>query len=146
MQTVSSQLTLFFKIFLPIFSLTFLGSMTLSLWFYDAAQSITTGLGVKMTATMLFLLVLFLVIRYTFPLKRVEMGNGVMHVTNYIKNFRYPFQDIDHIVVHDFGVLRMVHVHLKAAGSFGKKISFLASNRVFNKFMDENPKWYALIK
>jgi hypothetical protein len=146
MQTVSSQLTLFFKIFLPIFLLTFLASLTLTLWFYDPAQGFSSALGFKITTTVLFFLVLFVVIRYTFPLKRVEMGNGAMQVTNYLQNFRYPFQDIDHIIVRDFGVVRMVHVHLKAAGSFGKKISFLASNRVFNKFMDENPKWYALVK
>jgi hypothetical protein len=146
MQTVSSQLTLFFKMFLPIFWLTFWSSITLTVWFYDPASATSgAGMGLKMTATAILLLSVLLMWRYILPLKRVEMGVDFMHVTNYIKNFRYPLHNIDHIVVKDFGIVRVVHVTLKVAGNFGKRISFLASSRVFNKFLDENPQFSKLI-
>jgi hypothetical protein len=73
-------------------------------------------------------------------IKRVEMDEHFFYVTNYFKNVRYPFHQIEKIVEKDYLVFRTVHIYLKETGSFGKKITFVASRDRFNLFLKEHPE------
>ena len=67
------------------------------------------------------------------------MDQTHVFVTNYFKNFKYPWSNIENIEERDFVLFRTIHLVLKQPGTFGKKITFVASRRKFNAFIKENP-------
>lgn len=140
MQQVSTSLTLFFKIFIPVFWITIFFAFTVAVWFLDT--STFAGIPIQ---TFRFGMVGFLLIGVTFlyftvlQLKRVEMDGTHIFVTNYFKNFKYPWSNIKNIEERDFVIFRTIHIILKESGTFGNKITFVASRRKFNSFIKENP-------
>jgi hypothetical protein len=140
MQQVSTSLTLFLKIFLPVFWTTIVLAFTMAIWFLDT--STFAGIPIQ---TFRYGLLTFLLIGIAFfyftvlRLKRVEMDQTGIFVTNYFKNFKYPWSNIENIEERDFVVFRTIHLVLREPGTFGKKVAFVASRRKFNAFIKENP-------
>ena len=75
-------------------------------------------------------------------LKRVEMDELYVYATNYFKTFRYPYHQIEQIQESKFFFLRLVTITLKEKGSFGKKFTFVASNRLYQKFWESRAELY----
>lgn len=140
MQQVSTSLTLFLKIFLPVFWTTIFFTFTMAVWFLTTSHF--AGIPIQtFRYGMLFFLLMGLAFFYftVFQLKRVEMDQDHIFVTNYFKNFKYPWSNVKDIEERDFIIFRTIHIVLKEPGTFGKKISFVASRRKFNAFIKENP-------
>lgn len=140
MQQVSTSLTLFLKIFIPVFWTVFFFAFTLAVWNLDVdffgnipIQTFRIGMAVFLLLGVLFFY--WSVLR----LKRVEMDEDFIFVTNYFKNYKYPWHNIAEIKERDFLLFRTIHLILKEPGSFGKKITFVASRRKFNTFIKEHP-------
>lgn len=79
-------------------------------------------------------------------LKRVELGPDSYYVSNYLKSFRLVYEDIEKISIIPIGRLQLVTFRLKAKGSFGKKITFLASKQLYELFMKANPEVETTLK
>jgi len=142
MQHVSSSFTLFLKYGFTTGFIVFFGAMTVAFWFVDSFSSVS-GLPIntfRLLLTALFILGLVFLYWATMRLKRVEMDEHFFYVTNYFKNVRYPYHQIEKIVEKDYVLFRSVHIHLKKAATFGKKISFVASQERFNTFLKEHPE------
>jgi hypothetical protein len=73
-------------------------------------------------------------------LKRVEMDAEYVYVTNYFKTYRYSWDSLEKIEESDYLFFRSVHLFLKTAGNFGKKITFVASRKRFNEFLIDHPE------
>lgn len=143
MQQVSTSLTLFLKIFFPVFWIVFFSAFTFAVWNLDLG---TFG-GIRMEnfriGLLIFLLVGIALLYWSvMRIKRVEMDDKFVYVTNYFKNFKYPWHNISSIEERDFVVFRTIHLKLREPGFFGKKITFVASRRKFNAFMKENPELF----
>ncbi len=140
MQQVSTSLTLFLKIFVPLFWTVIFFSFTMAVWFLD--RSHFAGLPIQ---TFRYGITVFLLVGITFfyftvlQLKRVEMDQAHIFATNYFKNYKYPWSNVENIKERDFVIFRTIHIILKEPGTFGKKITFVASRRKFNSFIKENP-------
>ena len=67
-----------------------------------------------------------------------DIANEEM-VSNYFKNYKYPWLNVENIEERDFVIFRTIHIVLKDPGTFGKRITFVASRRKFNAFIKENP-------
>lgn len=142
MQHVSSSLTLFLKFAFPIGWIVCFGSMTAAFWLVDGINVIA-GVPIenfRWMATGFFLSGVLLLYYALMRIKRVEMDEHFFYVTNYFKHVRYPFHQIKKIVEKDYLLFRTVHIHLKEAGYFGKKISFVASRDRFNEFLKNHPE------
>ena len=72
-------------------------------------------------------------------LKRVEVGQEGVYVTNYFKNVRYPFTEVDGITVTSLLLFSVATLHLKGKGSFGQHITFIPSPSRFYSYFEENP-------
>lgn len=140
MQQVSTSLTLLLKIFLPVFWTTIFFAFTLAVWFLKTSHF--AGIPIQ---TFRYGMVGFLLIGIAFfyftvlQLKRVEMDQSHIFVTNYFKNFKYPWANVEDIEERDFIIFRTIHIVLKEPGTFGKRVPFVASRRKFNTFIKENP-------
>lgn len=140
MQQVSTSLTIFLKFFVPVFWTIFFFGFTLAVWLLDSGTFAGMPIQTFRYGILVFLLLGVVVFYFTvLQLKRVEMDQTHIFVTNYFKNFKYPWSNIENIEERDFIVFRTIHLVLKEPGTFGKKITFVASRRKFNTFIKENP-------
>ena len=140
MQQVSTSTTLFLKIFFPVFWIVFFSAFTMAVWRLDVGALGGIPIGTFRIGILIFLLIGILVLYWSvMRIKRVEMDNDFVYVTNYFKNFKYPWHNVENIEERDFALFRSIHIQLKEPGFFGKKITFIASRRKFNSFMKENP-------
>jgi hypothetical protein len=76
---------------------------------------------------------------YLLRLKRVEVDDQFVYVSNYFRSYRYPWEDIDRLGKQDFIVLQFIHIRLKAPGSFGRTMTFLSSKRRTQEAAIANP-------
>ncbi len=141
MARVSTNLTLFLKLFVPTFWIVFFSAFTFAVWMTDARN--LGGLPEKplQIGSLVFLLIgIFLLYKTVMQLKRVEMDPEFIYVTNYQKHARYPYHNIEKIEELDYLLFNLVHIHLKTPGYFGKKIVFIPSKKRFQDFLNEHPE------
>lgn len=134
MQRISTNLTLVYKFFIPTFYLAFWGAFTV-VSFSISGISLLGRVGIVAvfvgSATLFYFTLL--------KLKRVEIDEHFIYVTNYFKHFRYPLENVEKIVERDFLILRIATIYLEQPGSFGKKIVFVPSGSLYNDFWKTHP-------
>lgn len=141
MQNVSSNWTLALKLCLPTVYICFFGGFTLAVFFTEVQF-----VGPLPAPIFKLLLCGILVFGVGFlywsvmRLKRVAMDPHFLYATNYFKNYRYPYHNIEKVVESDWLLFKTVHVYFKEPGSFGKKISFLVNKKRFQTFLNEHPE------
>lgn len=141
MHHVSSNLTLFLKLFVPTFWLVFFGAFTIAVWLmgYEYYGRIP-GNYMRWGATLFFLLGALFLWLTVLRLKRVEMDGDQVYVTNYFKHFRYAMSNIERISETDLVLFRLVTIRFKKAGYFGKKVHFLASRSRYQHYFAHHPE------
>lgn len=140
MHQVSSNLTLFFKFFIPIFWIAFFGALTVAVFIQEVDYFENIPAFLFRLGMLVFLILGTLLLAFTFlRLKRVEMGQDYVYVTNYFKTVRYTWDSIATIQVSDWLLLKTARLELKEAGVFGRRISFILSRKRFRAFALSNP-------
>jgi len=139
---LSSNLTLFFKLFIPVFWTVFFGAFTLVVLFYKNEFYGNIPRNAMQIGTVLFFISgIALMIFTLLRLKRVEMSeDGFAYITDYFRHRRYAFQDIEKIEESNFLLLKIVSIYLKASGTFGKRIIFIASGSGYRDFLNAHPE------
>jgi hypothetical protein len=124
---LSSNTTLFWRVFVPVFGTVFFGGLTLAFWLIPAEDLYLSfsALWARLALTALWLGWLWGVYRTIWRLKRVDADDTHFFVTNYWTTVRYPWQDVAQIEEQKRAGRRIVHFWLKSPGRFGPKISFL---------------------
>ena len=108
MQRVSSNLTVFFKLFLPTVWIVFFTIFTISIFTIDGQSLPFLTSPVFKYPFLLVYLIFFALIYFTIvQLKRVEMGSDCYFVSNYLKTYRLVFEDIEH---HSFRQIASNHI------------------------------------
>lgn len=141
MERVSTNLTLFYKFFIPVFWIVFFGAFTIAVWsFRHAYYGEIPGPALRIGALFFYFSGLVLLGLTLMRLKRVEMSTDFVYVTNYFRHFRYPFHQIEKITESNFLFLKIVNLYLKEPGHFGRRITFVASNDRYTAFWAEHPE------
>ena len=141
MKRLSSNTTLFLKIFLPVFWLVFYGSFTLSFWLLDPATlPLLTSWTFRILFTLFYVLgTVFLYFTF-FQLKRVEIDADFIYVSNYFKTYRYPFHRIEQLSQKNYLVFKTTQIHFKEEQSFGKAVSFIARRGIWEELAQNIPE------
>ena len=147
MQRVSSQLTIVLRIVLPTVWLTTILSIVILLsWAVRGKAGLFGNPFIWISLAVIlgtgFAFIKFLLWRFY----RIDMDSRFIYVSNYFKTYKYPFSDIEFI--RDSKTLpgRVFCIHLKAKGSFGQKIYFLASQVLWIDFLKEHPEVKQMLK
>lgn len=141
MQRVSSSATLFLKFFIPTFWMVFFGAFAVALFISPNLHSGAIPMNVmKMGIVIFFLLGTLALYWALMRLKRVELDEDFVYVTNYFKTFRYPYHNIEKMEESDYLFFRSMHIHLKEPGNFGKKITFVVSQKLMDDFLKQYPQ------
>ena len=140
MQRLSSNLTLFFKIFIPVSWVSFFGFFGVVIFLIDANnEPFLTSTLFRSTFVGLFILFFALIYFTLFQLKRVESADGFIYTTNYFKTVRFPIENIKKIAVMNLGIVKIARMHLHNKGIFGDKIPFMTKWSNFNSFRSQYP-------
>ncbi len=128
MHRISTNATLFLKLFLPLFWLVFFGCLVLAIWL---VKSVSWGIlepnSAKTAMTLLYLLFALFIYFTLFQLQRIEVDDHFLYVYSYFRSRRYPFHQIESIREYPFGPLRIARIRLKSSGTFGRNIYFIES-------------------
>lgn len=120
--------------------LVFFGAFSLAVWFSGETNYGTFSADSLKSVVPFFFLGGFAFLYWTMlRLKRVEMDEHFVYVTNYFKTFRYPYHNIEKIVEKDYTLFKTVHIYLKEKGQFGKKMTFVASRARLQTFLNSHP-------
>ncbi len=141
MQRVSTNLTLFYKFFIPVFWIVFFGAVTVAVLAYP----FTYVGNIPASYFRIGILVLYLagtgLLAFTLMrLKRVETDDEFFYVTNYFKTARYPFHSIRKVEVSDFFLFRTASLNFKKPGTFGRRATFVPSKQRFHDFWEAHPE------
>ncbi|MGK0389683.1 MAG: hypothetical protein ACI94Y_002427 [Maribacter sp.] len=137
---VTSSATLFWKIFFPTFWIVFFFTLAMGLAFSEIKP--TSIPKEAFTILMFVTLILGIILLYltVIRLKKVEMDEDFIYVTNYFKWYKYPYHNVDRIIEKDLVLAKIITLKFKEPGKFGKKIFFLANHRKLNEFLEEYPQ------
>ena len=141
MQRLSSNATLFLKLFLPVFTTTVLTGLTLVAWFDQSVQFDGFPI-VEFRYAMLFTLALSLMVFWLllWPLKRVETDGKRVYVSDYFRTASYRWDgDVEALHESPFFLLKVCTLELNGVGTFGRKMHFVASRRLLRQFRSEHP-------
>jgi hypothetical protein len=138
---VSSNSTVFLKYFLPTIWTVFFGTLFVVILFAGQVRVGSMDSTIfKFVYGFAFLSIIALLYFTVFKLKRVELNEKSVYVTNYVKIYRYPFSSIESIKSYHYGWSLIYRIELKEAGFFGKRITFLAHKKRLVNFLKENPE------
>lgn len=139
MKQVSSSLTLVLKIAYPILWGIFWGCLSLVFLLKNDIYFGPMPLGAFRVSISIFFVSSMAIIYWTFGrLKRVEMDEEFVYVSNFWKTARYPWHNIESIT-ETTRVYRTINISFKTPGVFGKQIFFLPSKR-YRLFKDAHPQ------
>lgn len=130
-ECLTSNATLFWRVFLPIFGTVFLAGFAAALLLIPEEELLLSfpALYARVFSLLLLLGWLLLIKRSVWRLKRIDANQTHFFVTNYWQTARYPWTDVEKIFETQRMGRRLVHFQLKAPGRFGQVISILpASN------------------
>lgn len=138
---LSSNLTLFLKIFLPTFWIVFFGMIVLGMFILDPEDNPFLGNPIVKSSLLVgYLLFLLIFYKTIMTLKRVDADREYLYVSNYFKTYRYQLSDIQTIEEIDFGVVLILKVILKNQGAFGDKIPFILNRPTFDDYIENHPE------
>jgi hypothetical protein len=133
---LSSNLTLFWRIFVPVFWTTIMVGLCLVVWFSPEHYFGGVPLESLRWAVLLILgsgLATFWLALW--PLRRVETDGKRIFVTDYFRTAGYRIaEDVEGIEVNRFLWMKICTLRLKGKGSFGQRIKFIAASKQFADF------------
>lgn len=141
MHRLSSNSTLFLKIFVPVFWTTVVLLITLVLWF---APEIYFG-GLPLASLRWAMLLVLLTGSISFwlffwPLKRIEADGEYVYASNYFKTARYSWsKDVATIHEQRFLIFRIGVLELNGVGAFGQRMHFLIAKKLVASFKEQYP-------
>lgn len=135
---LSSAATLFWRLFVPVFSTVILSSFSLIFWLMDGEDLYlpVPVLWVRIGLTLALIGWVWFLYRTLWRLKRVDADAAHVFVTDYWTTVRYPWSDVEGFSESTHLGRRIAHLHLRSTGRFGQKISFLPAS-TFKAWLEE---------
>ena len=139
MTRLSSNWTLFLKIFLPIFWISFFGGFAIAAFVSNKSEVPFFTSKSFQLKIVLFILMGIIFFAFTFfRLKRVDGEKGFVFISNYFRTYRYPVDTINEIVIYDHLIVKAAHLSFTGKSSMGQKIIFIPYMDNLPGFCEEN--------
>lgn len=135
-QRISSNWTLFLKLFLPTFWFVFYGAVVIAIFASQTSGGSTMASSGLQWAALVFYVSGSVVLYYTLmPLKRVEFDEHFLYVSNYFKTVRIPWHNVEELAAKKRWVVLLGKVVFKEPVTFGKRVQFVASSSLFKEYL-----------
>lgn len=137
---MSSNWTIFLKLFIPVFWLSFFIPASFAILFSESFYQLRGSnlmsliiLGVLLSGLLFFYLT-------TWKLHRIDATPDELYASNYFKTIKFPFENIERVSENNLLITHLFCLHLKQKGHLGKKIYFIESGRSFREFVERYPE------
>lgn len=141
MQRLSSNSTLLLKVFFPTFWSIFFGALVLAFLFADYAGPVYLhSMGFKLGVLIFYIAGLTAIYFTIWRLKRIEIDDHFVYVTDYFKTARYPFHNIEEIKSSSFPFAQLGRIKLGTTGIFGKQLYFIHNKETFERIIISQPE------
>ncbi len=138
---LSSNATLVLKIFIPTFWTVFFGMLVLAIFISDHEDILLLNNPYVKYGSLAFFVCFFTLFYFTImTLKRVDIDQNNIYISNYFKTYRYPFKDILRTKEIDFALFTVLKTELKNKGSLGKKFTYILNKASFNHYLSKYPE------
>ncbi len=143
MRRLSSNLTIFLKLFIPLVYIVFFGSVVIGSFLITINDSPLLA-NPTTRLIMLGVYIIFIVLFYltTGNLKRVDADTNNIYVSNYRKTFKYPWSSVKKMSTINLILFDIIYIHFHEKATFGKKIYFLASRSLVKSFFVDHPELF----
>ncbi len=138
MHRLSTNATLFLKIFVPVFWTTILIGLTAVAWLSPDKTVDLPAFRWGMVFLLAVNLAFFVLILW--PLKRVETDGKKVYVSNYFRTASYSWEDnVEALHVTRILLIKVATIELNGVGSFGRRMRFIPSRKLLKQFREEYP-------
>ncbi len=137
-QRISSNATLALNIFFPVFWLVFFGSLTFAVFAYDGTANLPFG-TLKWILLAIFLSGAVILYFTLLKLRRVELDEDHLYVTNYFKTYRYPYASVENTHISTFLFLTVAIIRLRERGKLGRNVNFVMAKQLYDDFVRRYP-------
>ena len=146
MTQLSSNSTLFWRIFLPIFSTVAVSLLSLAaILNEDVSLFGFTGLLKNAFFLLFWFLILYIVFKTGWKLRRIEADADGFVVTDFWKNARITWDSVERVEAGKLLWVHVVDIYLhEPSVVFGQRISFRPSKSNIKHFLAENPDAWAI--
>lgn len=134
---LSTNLTLFFKFFIPVFWIFFFFAFTIAVWTTNVAVGPLAFLSFKIGLTVFWIVGALGLGVSLMRLKRVDVTERFFYVTNYFKTGRYPWTALRQLRKIRLPFFWLVFFDLHNPGTFGRRFFFLGSTRNWKTFEEQ---------
>ena len=135
---LSSNATIFYKIFIPVFFTVFYGLFTIFIW-RNPSSMMDDFKWFPLSNTLFYLAVVFILYKSLWQLKRIEAGKDHIIITDYRKAYQYSWDSVDSMIVTNYLLLKVVHFFFKEETSFGRNIPFIYDLKGFKELKEKYP-------
>jgi hypothetical protein len=136
---VSSGWTLAFRLFIPTFWVSLFGSLFIASFTLHQPFIGTYPANYVRLGLFLFICIfVFLFYKTVMQLKRVELNEDSIFITNYFTNIKKL--ELSKGILFDY-----VSIHLLGKGVFGNRMKFLLSRKRMQKYLELNPDFIQYI-
>jgi hypothetical protein len=120
--------------------IVFVGACTLAVWRIPYLPiGRLSAEEFRWVFTAIYVMGLLLLYWSVMRLKRVEIGQEYIYITNYFKHVRYPLRDIEKVIHKERLMFPTGKIYLKASGSFGRIIRYVPERKRLTEFLDDHP-------
>lgn len=131
---ISSKLTVFHKFVVPSISLIWI----LQAYFTDAFAGLNSFILEREIIFIVIITVAYLFLWFHLRCKEVSIEGDFLYVSNFFKEIKIPFSEIEKITEFVLINPNPVTIHLKHPTRFGKKIIFMPTHQFFS-FYSSHP-------
>ena len=137
--SLSTTGTLFWRIFVPVFSTVIITGFLIAMLAIPEEELYLPfkALWARIGIAVIWMLWIYFMYRTLWRLKRVDSDGAHLFVTDYWTTVRYPWTEVTQCSESTHLGRRIAHIHLKAPGRFGQKISFLPASH-FKQWLNDH--------
>lgn len=132
---LSSNSTLFFKVFIPVFFIVFYGLFSVFLLLTDESP-LGNQTWVPYSNLVFFLSVVFILYKTVWPLVRVECGPELFIVTNYRHTYQYTYDSIKDYSEAKLFFWTVGYIEFHSKSKFGDSVSFIVDKRKLDQIRE----------
>lgn len=139
MERYSSNLTLFYVIFLPVFSWVFLLAWTLAAFLGpEMNDEVYISDYVKYFFLTLLILATLFILLFSIKLKRLEADEEKIYLSNYFKTTMMPLENIRMVTITDLLLARIVKIQFVNKSRWGMHVKVLERENMFQKYCEDH--------
>jgi hypothetical protein len=139
MTRISSNLTLVFRLFIPVFFAAFYGVFTIVTWIGNPEDLGYLGQPLfRYSNTAFFFSAATILFLTVWKLKRIEFTETHIYVTNYFKTYRYVLEDIASMNKTNLFLFSTLTIKFHSRTYFGKSVVCMIAPANYKNWANQN--------